>query len=732
MDNPKNEKEFYQGFLGTVLSAKPSRNPRVVSGYEDDTNGEELESCPIIAKELAKDEREIYKDIDAEYESYDFDSEASKENQGEALNGSGKTPPEALSLLIEDAPDVITFDNSNLDDMEMAIEKHYLEKSRGSISPPPSRKIKAVDIEDIEDNNHIYKFDEKKTDYVHIIPLGGLGEIGKNMTVFETREDIVIVDCGMSFPDDTMLGVDVIVPDITYLQNICKKKPIKGLLITHAHEDHIGGIVYLLGKISVPIYATRFSAGVIQHRLSERDLLKRTAINVIKSGDVISLGSFTVEFIKVNHSIPGAVAMAIATSVGTIIHTGDFKVDTTPVHSSVIDLTTFGQYGKKGVDLLIAESTNVEREGWSSSEATVEQNIINIFNAYENQRIVIATFSSNIYRMQMIVRAALASGRKIAIAGTSMQTMFDVSVMHGYISVPSEAVIDVSEAQWLPPRDTVIMLTGSQGEELAALTRIANDAHRSLSVGKEDVIVLSSHAVPGNEKAVNNVVNRLISKGARVITDSVAHVHVSGHACKEELKLIHALVKPQYFMPVHGEAKHLLAHKNLAKEMGMRDSHIILAQNGSRVTLIKDGCGITSDVISGAVMVDNNLASKLSFTSENILKDRTILAKEGIVFVTCTIDTTAKKLVASTHIAARGFVDTKEYSDTFKRIKKAVDKEVHDELKEKGGVIISRMKENIKEIVNGIIYTDLDKRPMILISIQETKSRGPERIKFDD
>ena len=549
---------------------------------------------------------------------------------------------------------------------------------------------------------------------VKIIPLGGLGEIGKNLTVFETENDIIIVDCGMSFPEgEDMLGVEIVLPDITYLE--MNKDKIRGLFITHAHEDHIGGIPFLLKKINIPVFGTKLTLGVLEHKLVEHKIAKKTKCQLIKSGQTIKMGDFELEFIKVNHSIPGAIAIAMRTPAGLFVHTGDWKIDLTPVNGDVIDLTRFGELGKEGVKLLMCDSTNAERPGFTRSEKDVSNSLNELFVKYSTKRITVATFSSNIYRIQSVVAAALKHKRKIAVTGKSMLNITDVAMELGYIKIPEKSLIDIEEVNDYPPNKVVIITTGSQGEPMSALYRMAFSEHKVVSFDENDIIILSSHTIPGNEKLVNTVVNKIAERGIPIIQDNAATVHVSGHACEEELKILHALIRPEYFMPVHGEMKHLLAHKKIAINMGMSEDNIIIAKNGAVVSVNDDMVQITGEVPSGKVLIDGG--STMSDVGGVVLKDRKVLSHDGIIMIVTAIDLQHKYILTGPDIVSRGFVYVKESDELISKIREISRKELQNCL-DKGITDWGDIKGHIRDGVSKYIYNKTRRNPMIIPIIE--------------
>ena len=549
---------------------------------------------------------------------------------------------------------------------------------------------------------------------VKIIPLGGLGEIGKNLTVFETENDIIIVDCGMSFPEgEDMLGVEIVLPDITYLE--MNKDKIRGLFITHAHEDHIGGIPFLLKKINIPVFGTKLTLGVLEHKLVEHKIAKKTKCQLIKSGQTIKMGDFELEFIKVNHSIPGAIAIAMRTPAGLFVHTGDWKIDLTPVNGDIIDLTRFGELGKEGVKLLMCDSTNAERPGFTRSEKDVSNSLNELFVKYSTKRITVATFSSNIYRIQSVVAAALKHKRKIAVTGKSMLNITDVAMELGYIKIPEKSLIDIEEVNDYPPNKVVIITTGSQGEPMSALYRMAFSEHKVVSFDENDIIILSSHTIPGNEKLVNTVVNKIAERGIPIIQDNSATIHVSGHACEEELKILHALIKPEYFMPVHGEMKHLLAHKKIAINMGMSEDNIIIAKNGAVVSVNDDMVQITGEVPSGKVLIDGG--STMSDVGGVVLKDRKVLSHDGIIMIVTAINLQHKYILTGPDIVSRGFVYVKESDELISKIREISRKELQNCL-DKGITDWGDIKGHIRDGVSKYIYNKTRRNPMIIPIIE--------------
>ena len=448
------------------------------------------------------------------------------------------------------------------------------------------------------------RMSKAKLKKLRVIPLGGLGEIGKNITALEYGDNIIVIDCGLGFPNDDMLGIDLVVPDVTYLQNNIQK--VKGIVLTHGHEDHIGALPYVLKKLPVPVYGTRLTLGIILNKLQEHTFDFAPELNCVSAGDKIKLGVFEIEFIRVNHSIADSVCLAIKTPVGMVVHSGDFKIDATPVDGEMIDLTRLGELGRAGVKLLMCESTNAEREGYTRSERRVGESFEKYFEEYKQKRIIISTFSSNVHRVQQVIDIAVQYGRKVAVTGRSMINVIGAANELGYMNVPAGTLIDIAEIKKYPPSKIVIVSTGSQGEPMSALYRMAFNMHDKVDVSTEDVVIISASAIPGNEKLVGNIINELYKKGVTVLSDSVAEVHVSGHACQEELKIFHALTKPEYFMPVHGEARHLHVHKQLAEHMGMSASNIFVGEIGKVLEIDAEKAMLRGTVPSGKIMVDGS------------------------------------------------------------------------------------------------------------------------------
>lgn len=546
-----------------------------------------------------------------------------------------------------------------------------------------------------------------------IIPLGGLGEIGKNITLYEYDGDMFLIDCGMSFPDEEMPGIDIVIPDFSFvLEN---KDKIKGLLVTHGHEDHIGAIPYLLKDFNVPIYATRLTMGLIEGKLKEHKLLTDAKLNTIKPGDKINLGKFTVEAIHVNHSIPDAVSFAVTCPQGTVIHTGDFKIDTTPIDDKVIDIGRFAEYGKKGVLALLADSTNAERPGYTASERLVGGSFYNLFQKAEGHRIIVATFSSNIHRIQQIIDEAARCKRKVAVSGRSMLNVVNVAAELGYLKLPENILIDVMDIKQYPPEKIVIITTGSQGEPLSALHRIAFSEHRQIEIIPEDMIIISATPIPGNEKLVSKVINELMKSGANVVYERMYDVHVSGHACAEELKLIMSVVSPKYMIPVHGEQKHLMKHAGLAEQMGIAPENILIAQNGLVIELSKDKMTCSQTVPAGRVLVDG---LSVGDVGSIVLRDRKHLADDGVIIINLAIDRVTREIVAGPEVVSRGFVYVRESEELMREITEVVE-EIIDRCYYNNIRDYNTLKTRIKDGVSKHLLVKSKRTPMVLPIILE-------------
>lgn len=549
-----------------------------------------------------------------------------------------------------------------------------------------------------------------KKSKLKIIPLGGLEQIGMNITAFEYEDSIIVVDCGISFPDDDMLGIDLVIPDVTYLKDNIDK--VKGFFITHGHEDHIGAIPYVLKDINVPIYATKLTVGIIEHKLKEHDMLKKVKRKVVKYGQHINLGCFRVEFIKTNHSIQDAAALAIYSPAGIVVHTGDFKVDYTPVFGDAIDLQRFGEIGKKGVLALLCDSTNAERKGFTMSEKTVGKTLDKIFDDHKNQRIIIATFASNVDRVQQIINSANKYGRKVAIEGRSMVNIIAIASELGYLTLPDNILIEADQLRNYPDEQTVIITTGSQGESMAALSRMASGMHRKVSIKPNDTIVFSSSPIPGNEKSVTGVINELMRKGAEVIFQDV---HVSGHACQEDIKLIYSLVNPKYAIPVHGEYKHLVAQAKIAEELGMDKDHIKILSSGDVLEIDENGADVTGHVHVGNVFVDG---LGVGDVGNIVLRDRQHLAEDGIIIVVMTLESGSGQVLAGPDIVSRGFVYVRNSESLMDEAKTVLDNTM-EYCMEHNITDWGKIKTEVKDALGDFVWKETKRRPMIMPIIME-------------
>jgi len=551
---------------------------------------------------------------------------------------------------------------------------------------------------------------EKKSK-LKVISLGGLGEIGKNMTILEYENDIVIIDCGVAFPEDEMLGIDLVIPDFTYV--VRNKDKVRGLFLTHGHEDHIGSIPYFLKELDVPIYATMLTLGLMDNKLKEHGL-KADAHNV-QPGSVVKAGCFEIEFIRTTHSIADSVAFAIKTPVGLLIHSGDFKIDYTPIHGKPMDLQRFAELGKEGVLLFLCESTNVEEKGYTMSEKTVGTIFDKIFDESENERIIIATFSSNIHRIQQVINSAEKHGRKVAITGRSINNAVKTAVDLGYMTISDGILIDPSELKNYPPEKLTILTTGSQGEPMAALSRMAASDHRQVAITNRDKIIISASPIPGNEKLISNVINELMKKGAAVLYEGLMEVHVSGHAKQEEIKLLHALVKPKYLMPIHGEYRHLKHHKALAVEMGMPAENIFLMSIGEVLEVDETGAAPKAFVTAGQVLVDGLGVGDVGTV---VLRDRRHLSQDGLMTVVVGIDRTANEIVAGPEIISRGFVYVRESEDLMDEARMVVC-EALDECVRRNNTEWTFVKGAIRETLKEFLWQKTKRNPMILPIIME-------------
>ena len=552
----------------------------------------------------------------------------------------------------------------------------------------------------------------KEKDKVKIIPLGGVNEIGKNLTVIEYKNDLIIIDCGLKFPDEEMLGIDLVIPDISYA--LKHKDKVKGIFLTHGHEDHIGALPYILKELNVPVYGTKLTLGILETKLKEHNLLSSVKLNCIKPKDLIKLEDIAIEFIRTSHSIADSVAIAVHTPVGIILHTGDFKIDYTPIDGCVADLARFAELGKKGVVVMMADSTNVERPGYTMSESTVGEAFENIF-ATARGRIIVATFASHIHRIQQVLSAANKYGRKVAFSGRSMENIVEVAKELGYIDEASELIIDIDMINKYPNDKVVIITTGSQGEPMSALSRMAASEHRKVNIVPGDMVIISATPIPGNEKLVSRVINQLFKKGAEVIYETLADVHVSGHACQEELKLMHTLVKPKFFIPVHGEYRHLKQHIELAVKLGLHPNNGIIADVGDVIEVTRDSIRKNGTVQSGHVFVDG---LGVGDVGNIVLRDRKHLSQDGILTVVVTIEKESGSVIAGPDIISRGFVYVRESEDLMEEARKIV-RDALRECEEKHITEWATMKSNIKESLRVFLYEKTKRKPMILPIIME-------------
>jgi ribonuclease J len=552
----------------------------------------------------------------------------------------------------------------------------------------------------------------KSTDLkgVKIIPLGGLEQIGMNITAIEYEDTIIVIDCGLSFPEDEMLGIDLVIPDVTYLKNNIDK--VKGFVITHGHEDHIGSLPYILRDVNVPIYATKLTIGIIENKLKEHNLLKNTKRKAIKYGQSINLGCFRIEFIRTNHSIADAAALAIFTPQGIIFHTGDFKVDYTPVFGEPIDLQRIGEIGKKGVLALLCDSTNVERPGYTMSESTVGKTFDSIFNDYAKQRIIVATFASNVDRVQQVINSATKFGRKIVVEGRSMVNIIATATELGYLKMPDNMLIDIEQMKNYTDDQLVLITTGSQGETMAALPRMAASIHKKISIKPGDVVILSSTPIPGNEKAVSKVINDLSMKGAKVIYQDT---HVSGHACQEEIKLIYTLTKPKYAVPVHGEYKHLIRHAELAQTLGIPKENIFILSSGKVLTISDDKAAITGEVPAQGILVDG---LGVGDVGNIVLRDRQLLSENGLLIVVISLEKYSNQIMAGPDIVSRGFVYVRESENLMDEARVVVEKAL-DKCLSRNNADWGKMKNEIKDSLSDFIWKKTKRNPMILPIIME-------------
>ena len=547
-----------------------------------------------------------------------------------------------------------------------------------------------------------------------IIPLGGLNEIGKNITVYECSGELLVVDCGLAFPDDDMYGIDLVIPDITYLKK--HENRIRGIVITHGHEDHIGALPYVLKEINVPVYSTRLTAGIIETKLEEHGLLSKVKMRKYAAGDKFKVGKFEVEFIGVNHSIADAVALAIKTPLGTVVHTGDFKLDTTPIAGEMMDITRLGELGQEGVLALLSDSTNVERPGYTISERKIGDSLENLFKNCD-KRIIVTTFASNVHRIQQIIDIAAKFGRKVAISGRSMENILNVATNLGYITIPPNVLIELSAINRHAKHKVVLITTGSQGEPMSALYRMAFSGHKQVEIGSGDMVIISASPIPGNEKTISNVINELFKKGAEVVYEKLAEIHVSGHACQEELKLMLALTKPKYFMPVHGEYRHLNAHSNIAKNMGIPANQIFISENGKPLEFSAKGVKFGTPVPAGQVFVDGLGVGDVGSV---VLRDRKKLAQDGLIMAVITLNSHTGKLIAGPDIISRGFIYVKEAEELMEGLRKTT-ADVVVNLNSDRHTDWATIKSAMKSAMSDYLYKKTKRSPMILPVILEVE-----------
>ena len=592
-------------------------------------------------------------------------------------------------------------------------EKQHFNPATGANSNSKKPGFQRQDAEKRRSIPNRHSAREIKATPLKIFSLGGLNEIGKNIYVYECANDIFIIDCGLAFPDDEMPGVDSVIPDFTYLIN--HKDKIRGIVLTHGHEDHIGSLPYLLKKVNVPVYGTRLTLGLVEGKLKEHGILASSTLITVKQGDTVKLGCMAAEFIRVNHSIPDACAIAVHAPAGIVVHTGDFKIDYTPIEGGIIDLARFGELGKRGVLALLSESTNAERPGYTMSESTVGNSFKNIFNQAEGRRIIVASFSSNIHRIQQIVDNAILQNRKVAVSGRSMLNVMQTAIDLNYIKIPNGMLIDIDQIKNYPPEKLVIITTGSQGEPLSALARMAGNDHRQVTITPNDLIIISATPIPGNEKLVGNVINDLMKLGADVVYEKMYDVHVSGHACQEELKMMISLTKPKYFVPIHGEYKHLKKHAMLAKTMGIPEENIFLAGIGQVLETNRASMKISGTVPSGCILVDGLGGGDVGSV---VLRDRKHLAEDGLIIVAATIRKSTASIVSGPEIVSRGFVDDKESEklmvDATAIAEKVLEDQCSKDIREWGSV-----KPALREALSSFIYQRTKRSPMILPVLME-------------
>jgi len=544
---------------------------------------------------------------------------------------------------------------------------------------------------------------------LRVIPLGGLDEVGKNITALEYGNDIMIIDCGVGFPDEDMPGVDLVIPDFSYLE--ANRDKIRGLVLTHGHEDHVGSVPYLLKALNIPVYGTPLTLKIAENKLKEHKLPWEANLRCVEAGDTVKLGCFSVEFIRVNHSIADACCLAINTPVGTVVHSGDFKLDLTPIEGDIMNITRLGEIGKKGVLLLMCESTNAERPGYTPSEKTVGKSLEYIFTTHADKRIIISTFSSNVHRVQQVLDASVRHGRKVVITGRSMINIISSAIELGYMKLPEGLIIDVGDMKRYRPSELTVVCTGSQGEPMSALHRMAFGDKTQIPLGQSDVVIISASAIPGNEKLVGNIINELCKKGIEVVNDSSMGVHVSGHACAEEIKLMQALTKPKFFMPVHGEARHLQANRNLAREMGINDGHIFVSKIGQVLELDKHTAKFAGTVQSGNIMVDGTGVGEVG---DIVLRERKLLADDGLIIVFAAVDIDDKMILTRPDVISRGFVYMRESGELIDEVRELAANIMSQTFARRGQIDRNQLKNRLRDDLARFIYSKTKRRPVIL------------------
>ncbi len=548
----------------------------------------------------------------------------------------------------------------------------------------------------------------KKTHKLRVIPLGGINEIGENMTVLEYGNDMIAIDCGLGFPDEEMPGIDLVIPDISYVE--ANKEKLRGIVLTHGHEDHVGAVPYVLRSINPPIYGTKLTLGIIRNKLKELKPPNEPDFKCVQAGEIVRLGAFNVEFIRVNHSIADACCLAIHTPVGTVIHTGDFKLDTSPIEGEMMNITRLGELGNKGVLLLLCESTNAERPGFTMSERKVGESLENIFRDHSDKRVIIATFSSNVHRVQQVIDISARHGRKVAVTGRSMISVLGAATELGYMNIPEHTLIDISEIKKYPPEKLTLITTGSQGEPMSALHRMAFSDHSQVKLGPQDVVVLSASAIPGNEKLVSRVINEMLKSGVKVLHNDVADVHVSGHACQEELKLMQALTKPKFFMPVHGEYRHLAANCELARYMGMENKDIFMPELGKVLEVDKKKARFAETVPAGKILVDGY---GIGDVGNIVLRDRKHLSQDGLVIVVASVDMHNRVLLSGPDVVSRGFVYVRESENLFENVRRLALDALFDSLDDPRADG-AQIKQQVKDVISKYLYSQTKRKPMVL------------------